>query len=70
VFFPGSNGIDESAFDTTLVDNRLLFLIKSGRALIWPIYKGTFERRDSLNSDWQPFAIYRRPSPPSGSFWR
>jgi hypothetical protein len=57
VFFPGSNGIDESAFDTTLVDNRLLFLIKSGRALIWPIYKGTFERRDSLKSDLQETTV-------------
>ncbi len=57
VFFPGSNGINQSAFDASLVDNRLLFLIKSGRALIWPIYKGTYERRDSLNSDMQETTV-------------
>jgi eukaryotic-like serine/threonine-protein kinase len=51
VFFPGSNGINESAFDPTFINGRLDFIIKSGRALIYPIYKGTYERRDDLKSD-------------------
>lgn len=51
VFFPGSNGIHVSAFDPTSINARLEFIIKSGRALIYPIYKGTFERRDDLKSD-------------------
>jgi pimeloyl-ACP methyl ester carboxylesterase len=52
-FFPGSNGIHVSEFDPTSINARLEFIIKSGRALIYPIYKGTFERRDDLKSDLQ-----------------
>lgn len=51
VFFPGSNGIHESSFDPTFITGRLDFIVKSGRALIYPIYKGTYERRDDLKSD-------------------
>jgi formylglycine-generating enzyme required for sulfatase activity/dienelactone hydrolase len=51
VFFPGSNGIHESTFDPTFINGRLDFIVKSGRALIYPIYKGTYERKDDLNSD-------------------
>jgi eukaryotic-like serine/threonine-protein kinase len=57
VFFPGSNGINESKFDPTVINNRLLFIIKSGRALIFPIYKGTYERRDDLKSDLQEVTV-------------
>ena len=51
VFFPGSNGIHQSHFDPAAINTRLVFLVKSGRALIWPIYKGTYERQDGLKSD-------------------
>ena len=51
LFFSGSNGIHESRFDPGLVNRRLLFIIKSGRALIFPINKGTYERQDDLKSD-------------------
>jgi eukaryotic-like serine/threonine-protein kinase len=51
VFFPGSNGIHEGKFDRALVGSRLQFIMKSGRALIYPIYKGTYERQDDLKSD-------------------
>jgi dienelactone hydrolase len=34
-----------------VVSRRLLFVIKNGRALIFPIYKGTYERRDDQKSD-------------------
>jgi eukaryotic-like serine/threonine-protein kinase len=51
VFFPGSNGIHESTFDPTFINGRLDFIVKSGRALIYPIYKGTYERQDDLKSD-------------------
>jgi eukaryotic-like serine/threonine-protein kinase len=53
VFFSGSNGIHESKFEPTLINSRLLFIMKSGRALIFPIYKGTYERQDDLKSDLQ-----------------
>ena len=51
VFFPGSNGIYESTFDPNFINNRVAFILKSGRALIYPIYKGTYERQDDLKSD-------------------
>jgi hypothetical protein len=51
IYFPGSGGIHETHFDPTVVNRRLEFILKSGRALIFPIYKGTYERRDDLKSD-------------------
>jgi formylglycine-generating enzyme required for sulfatase activity/dienelactone hydrolase len=51
VFFPGSGGIHENTFDSSVVSRRLLFVIKNGRALIFPVYKGTYERRDDQQSD-------------------
>jgi formylglycine-generating enzyme required for sulfatase activity/dienelactone hydrolase len=57
VFFPGSNGIHESTFDPTFVNGRLDFIVKSGRALIFPIYKGTYERQDDLKSDLQDMTV-------------
>jgi eukaryotic-like serine/threonine-protein kinase len=57
VFFSGSNGFHESKFDPTLINNRLLFIIKSGRALIIPINKGTYERQDDLKSDLQDLTV-------------
>ena len=50
IFFPGSNGLFSTTIDANTV-RRLSFIMKSGRALIWPIYKGTYERRDNLKSD-------------------
>jgi eukaryotic-like serine/threonine-protein kinase len=50
IFYPGSNVIYQNEFDGGYAD-RIDFLVKSGRAIIYPIYKGTFERRDELNSD-------------------
>jgi len=36
------------------------FIIKSGRAVVCPVYKSTFERGDGFNSDYQqPTAFYR-----------
>lgn len=57
VFFSGSNGIHESKFEPTLVTSRLLFIIKSGRALIFPINKGTYERQDDLKTDAQEATV-------------
>jgi hypothetical protein len=53
VFFPGSEVIQMSAkgaienYSPRVFD----FILKSGRALLWPMYKGTFERSDDLDSD-------------------
>lgn len=59
VYFPGSNAIharSSSAIEVTRLD----FLVKSGRAVIYPIYKGTYERGDSLKSDYADESIFYR----------
>ncbi len=53
VLFPGSAMLFVSRFDPRwIADYRdYSFIIKSGRALILPTYKGTFERQDGMQSD-------------------
>jgi eukaryotic-like serine/threonine-protein kinase len=61
VYFPGANAINER-FSQNLDAHwsRLDFIIKSGRAVVYPVYKSTYERGDGLNSDYQqPTAFYR-----------
>jgi cephalosporin-C deacetylase-like acetyl esterase len=51
VRFPGSEAIDIRS-SATLPEAELFdFVIKSGRAVMFPVYKGTFERGDDLKSD-------------------
>jgi dienelactone hydrolase len=50
LFYPGSNVIYLDELKSINIRN-LDFLLKSGRAIVLPIFKGTFERRDELNSD-------------------
>ncbi len=49
IFFPGSNAIFTNiiASDYAKIED---FIVKSGRALVYPIYKGTHERKDELKS--------------------
>ena len=51
LFYPGSNNIYLKAYDPLSVNGRIDFILKSGRALMYPIYKGTCERHDELKSD-------------------
>jgi pimeloyl-ACP methyl ester carboxylesterase len=53
VLFPGSDGFFESHFDPHWIEDYrdYTFIMKSGRALILPIYKGTFDRQDGLHSN-------------------
>jgi serine/threonine protein kinase/dienelactone hydrolase len=50
IVFPGTNVIDQKNsenLDCSWID----FFIKDGRAVMYPIYKGTFERNDGLADD-------------------
>lgn len=59
IFFPGSNAIHTNSIGSS-PGIYAEFIPKSGRALVYPIYKGTFERRDALNSDYPaPTSFYR-----------
>jgi formylglycine-generating enzyme required for sulfatase activity len=61
IYFPHSGAIDERSSDNleiVFVD----FIIKSGRALLFPIYKGTYERHFDvvpLSSQWRDLTIQR-----------
>lgn len=46
IFFPGSGAQDHDSIDgqVRMID----FLVKSGRAVVYPIYKGTIDRRDGF----------------------
>jgi dienelactone hydrolase/predicted Ser/Thr protein kinase len=51
VEFPGS-GVIETRSSESIEPGRIDFLLKSGRVLVYPIYKGTFERGGDLHSDY------------------
>jgi len=52
VYFPGSNAIDtrSSEKNESLWISNFDFIMKSGRALLFPVYKSTYERGDGLKS--------------------
>jgi dienelactone hydrolase len=52
VYFPGSNAIHDRSFLTSMQTGVFNFILKSGRAVLYPIYKGTYERGDGLNTDY------------------
>jgi eukaryotic-like serine/threonine-protein kinase len=58
LFFPGSGDIFSKKFDINAAMFRLDFILKSGRALVIPVYKGTHERHDELKSDLQEETVF------------
>ena len=59
VYFPGSGVIYRRSYEDLSID-RLEFLLRSGRAVVFPVYKGTFERGTELRSDIQDESNYWR----------
>ena len=52
VFFPGAGAIATSS-SKYLTDLLVFdFIVRSGRAVMYPVYRGTYERRDDLSSDY------------------
>ena len=60
IYFPGGYAITHRANEDVHRDLFFDFILSSGRAVIYPIYKGTYERGDGLKSD----------VPNSSSFYR
>ena len=56
IYFPGSNGIHNRSSENDYVP----WLLKSDRAFLYPIYKGTHERGDGLNSDCPYTTVFYR----------
>jgi eukaryotic-like serine/threonine-protein kinase len=51
VYFPGSGSL-HSRSSENLGLRRTDYVVKSGRAFLWPVYKSTYERGDGLASDY------------------
>jgi dienelactone hydrolase len=62
VFFPGSNAIHlRSSKDIGERYARAIdFVVRSGRAVLYPVYKSTYERADSLDSDYANASVFYR----------
>ena len=60
VYFPGSGVIFQRASAKAREDGLASFIVRSGRAWVLPIYKGTYERSDSLNTDIPNTSIFYR----------
>src|SRR5262249_50303105 len=48
VYYPGGFAYTDDKLDLEGLEETRGFLVKSGRALILPIYKGTYERKDGF----------------------
>jgi eukaryotic-like serine/threonine-protein kinase len=59
VYFPGSSAIGDHAPQNLQV-RAIDFIVKSGRAVLYPVYKGTYQRSDSLNTDVQDTSNFYR----------
>jgi len=51
IYFPGSGAIHTRSSESLSPGSRD-FILKSGRAMMYPIYKSTYERGDALRSDY------------------
>lgn len=62
VYFPGSSSIHQRLFENMSVRNlrNFDFIVKEGRAVMYPIYKGTYERGDGLDSDYEDETTFYR----------
>jgi serine/threonine protein kinase len=53
IFFPGSDSFDTKTKSDNLQPNDLTVpILRSGRAVLWPIYKGSFERMPPSDRSW------------------
>jgi len=59
VLFPGSGAIHTRS-SQEMGGHPRNFLVKSGRAFVYPVYKSTFERGDALNTDYQATTVFYR----------
>ena len=59
VFFPGANAFRTLSSDKSRYFQYFDFVLKSGRAVMFPVYKGTFERWDDLMASPRNSSLYR-----------
>jgi eukaryotic-like serine/threonine-protein kinase len=46
VYFPGNVYVSNTAYPRENPPSDIAFLVRSGRAVLWPVYKGTYQRWD------------------------
>jgi eukaryotic-like serine/threonine-protein kinase len=52
IFFPGSNALNDRFSEKDLATTRVFdFMVANGRAVLFPVFKSTYERGDGLESD-------------------
>jgi dienelactone hydrolase/predicted Ser/Thr protein kinase len=59
IYFPGAFSFLDDKFDLAGLEESRGFLLKSGRAVIAPIYKGLYERHDDIHVGVNPPAVWR-----------
>ena len=59
MFFPPAMAMFLDKFTFSLGEDELGFILKSGRALVVPVYKSTFERQNGLRPGGKPPALFR-----------
>jgi predicted esterase len=57
--FPAATGFFRPTLMASDIDYALDFIFKSGRGLVFPIYKGMYERRDGLKAGGKPPGVFR-----------
>ena len=58
VYFPGDGAIRSTSSEDALYLTNIDFLVKGGRAVMYPIYKGTYERGDELQNGYPNETIF------------
>ena len=56
VYYPGGNGYWLDEFDSSIFEYVWNFLPKTGRAVVYPVYRGMFERNDGMKDGGAPAA--------------
>jgi formylglycine-generating enzyme required for sulfatase activity/dienelactone hydrolase len=60
VYYPGSSVLRSESSRSLAPMYQIEFLVKSGRAVLYPIYKSTYERGDSLKSGYADETMFYR----------
>jgi dienelactone hydrolase len=50
IYFPGIHAIYQKHIDLRETESSIEYIVKNGRAVMYPVYKGTFERNDGLST--------------------
>src|SRR5262249_16139579 len=60
IFFPGSNAIHDRSSSKGITSFVFDFIVKSGRAVVHPIYKTPYHRQDRFHSDYADMSNFYR----------